>query len=160
MIFALLSCVLINITPCTDTMLAVSCQRNGLDTTVNAVFQTLLTAWQAEERYRKNHNNHYLTLSIFRTECLTPSTFEAKLGCRLPRSPVTDATYAITVATSVAETDIGLDSLLHISFFKQTDTHLPLANFRYNRTQDYLYFEYIIPDTVLTLVYPPPDSLY
>jgi hypothetical protein len=156
MIFAMLSCLLIQITPSPEAILATACQQEGLDTNVCAVFRTLCAAWRAEQEYKNSHDGDYLTLSIFQNQCLSPSSFEKKLGCQLPYSSITDSTYYITIAQRTVDGDTCAESLLLIGFFKRDHEHLPIGNFCYNITQNSLHFEYITPDTSYALAYSLP----
>jgi hypothetical protein len=156
MFFVIISFVLYLVSPGPNVLLATFCQEQGLDSSTCAVFQTLHAAWQAEQEYKNSHDGDYLTLSIFENQCLSPSSFEKKLGCQLPYSSITDSTYYITVAQRTVDGDTRAESLLLIGFFKRDHEHLPIGNFCYNITQNSLHFEYITLDTSYCLDYSLP----
>jgi hypothetical protein len=157
MIFAIVCCALMQIVPMPDTVLANTCSENELNPEVCAIFQTLNAAWQAEDNYQQNHSGNYLPLSIFGKSCLSPASFEKKLNCQLPLSAITDSSYNITVAKTTVEGDTCTETILIISFYNQNREHLPLAIFRYNMTQQYIFYEYITPDTSYALQWPPSN---
>lgn len=158
MIVEILSCLLIQFSPNPDTLLSSSCQQKGYSDSICAIFQTLHTAWQAEENYQKYHAGNYLSLSIFSENCLEPAAFEARFNTQLPASTITASSYSITVAKIPVESDTCTETVLIISFFKQDDVHLPLAIFRYNLTQNRVFYEFITPDTSYILDYPLPNQ--
>lgn len=155
MIFVILCSLLIQATPGSDSLLAISCQQQGLDTTAAcAAFQTIYAAWLEVEDH-KNDEGKYSMHTVFYPERLTLNAFEKKFGCTLPASPITDSTYAITIAPS---TTVGGDTLtLCISFFRMHGDHQPLVNLRFNPVSKCLHYEYVTPGKEDILEYKLPD---